>query len=234
MQISSSAWRFQQLVWPLTTVFDAVAMHPVRELKRRSLQSTADYIEANMPDAIGFGARRAYLRHVAGLVGDLEGVVCEFGVFKGESLRLFARELGPERRLHGFDSFEGLPEEWTGHDATAGTFDVRGRLPDVPATVSLHPGWFDDSLPRWKKLHDDRVALLHIDCDLYSSTRTVLDEMHERLQPGSLILFDEYFNYPGWQRHEYRAFQEHVADRGLEYRYVAFSRTQVAVRVDSL
>ena len=232
MAIPSAPSLLQQVTWPVTRVYDFATMHPMRELKRRALQSSADYIEQHMPDAVAFGSRRGYLHYVAGLVADTSGVVCELGVWKGESLRLLARELAPERHLHGFDSFEGLPEAWAGPDSAASIFDVKGRLPDVPTNVSLHPGWFEDSLPRWKKEHDDPIALLHIDCDLYSSTRTGLDELHERLQPGSLVLFDEYFNYPGWRQHEYRAFQEHVAERGIEYRYVAYARNQVAVRLE--
>ena len=95
--------------------------------------------------------------------------------------------------------------------------------PRVPANVTLVPGWFDDTLPDFAKAHDEPVAFAHLDCDLYSSTRTVLRGLGRRIRPGSILVFDEYFNYPNWQRHEYRAFQEFVAEFGLAYRYLGFS-----------
>jgi hypothetical protein len=51
--------------------------------------------------------------------------------------------------------------------------------------------------------------------------------------PGTVILFDEYFNFPNWEQHEYKAFQEFVASHGVTYTYLGFARQQVAVRVGS-
>jgi hypothetical protein len=70
-----------------------------------------------------------------------------------------------------------------------------------------------------------------VDCDLYSSTKTIFDHLGERLRPGSVIVFDEYFNYVGWREHEYRAFQECVHARSLRYRYVAYNTREYNVAV---
>ena len=51
--------------------------------------------------------------------------------------------------------------------------------------------------------------------------------------PGTVILFDEYFNFPNWERHEFKAFQEFVENYGIKYTYLAFARQQVAVRVEA-
>jgi hypothetical protein len=51
--------------------------------------------------------------------------------------------------------------------------------------------------------------------------------------PGTIILFDEYFNYPNWEQHEYKALQEFVKARGIAYRYLAFARQQVAIRIET-
>ena len=52
-------------------------------------------------------------------------------------------------------------------------------------------------------------------------------------QVGAVVLFDEYYNFPRWQQHEYKAFQEFVARTGVKYEYIAYSVTgqQVAVRI---
>ena len=78
------------------------------------------------------------------------------------------------------------------------------------------------------------VAFIHVDCDLYSSTKTILSLLAPRLVSGSVILFDEYFNYPNWEQHEFKAFQEFVAASAVKYTYLAFARQQVAVRIDSI
>ena len=75
--------------------------------------------------------------------------------------------------------------------------------------------------------------MLHVDCDLYSSARTVLGAMADRLRPGAIVIFDEYFNFPNWRQHEFRAFQEFVDAFDVEYRYVGFSikNGHVAVKI---
>ncbi|MDE1904592.1 MAG: class I SAM-dependent methyltransferase, partial [Alphaproteobacteria bacterium] len=75
------------------------------------------------------------------------------------------------------------------------------------------------------------VAFLHVDCDIYSSTKTVFDHLASRLGPGAVIVFDEYFNYPNWERHEFKAFQEFIRDSGLSYRYLGFAQKNGHVAV---
>ena len=160
-----------------------------------------------------------------------DGLVCEFGVFEAWSINRIADRL-PGRTVYGFDSFEGLPERWR-ESFGPGAFSTGGHLPRVRPNVSLVKGWFDATLPAFAAAHPGPVALLHVDCDLYSSTRCVLEQLGGRLVPGSVIVFDEYFNYPGWEEHEFRAFAEFVARRRLRYEYLAYNRLheQVAVRV---
>lgn len=157
------------------------------------------------------------------------GMALEFGVATGNTLRLIAERRG-DKRVHGFDSFAGLPEHWTSA-MPAGSF-ARSDLPDVPG-AELVVGLFDDTLPGFLAEHDGPVDFLHVDSDLYSSAVTVLGLVGPRLRPGSVIVFDEFFNYPGWKHHEYRAWEEYVARTGLPFEYIAYSfeDCQVAVRV---
>ena len=68
-------------------------------------------------------------------------------------------------------------------------------------------GLFDDTLPSFAKTHTQPVSFLHVDCDLYSSTKAIFDILGDQIVEGTVIVFDEYFNYPGWQHHEFKAFQ---------------------------
>jgi hypothetical protein len=211
---------------------DTGRIHPVRERALRALQRSVDYIESAMPGALGLENQRELIDFSLRAVA-IDGHYLEFGVFTGGTIRYIARCIS-NRTIHGFDSFEGLPEPWSGFGLGGKSFDVEGHLPRVPDNVALHRGYFDRSLPPWLNDHPGPVAFIHIDCDLYSSTKTILDLLAPRLVNGTVILFDEYFNYPGWEQHEFKAFQEFVAARGVKYDYLAFARQQVAVRITAI
>lgn len=160
-----------------------------------------------------------------------DGMALEFGVYKGSTLRTIAEARGGHE-VYGFDSFEGLPEDWRAGFQT-GTFDdLDGGLPDVPG-AKLVVGWFNETLPEFMTDHSGEVAFLHVDGDLYSSAVTVFEHVGPRLRAGSVIVFDEFFNYPGWEDGEYRAWQEFVARTGWDYVYEAYTldNEQVVVRL---
>lgn len=160
-----------------------------------------------------------------------DGMVLEFGVATGRTLNQFAHWL-PRKTIHGFDGFQGLPEDWTSRMRKG--FFARSNLPRVRANCELHVGWFDDTLPDFARAHSHLpIQLLHVDCDLYSSTVTVLDQLRDNIAVGTVIIFDEYINYPGWQLDEFRAWQEFCRQHSVKYEYIGrVSRHQkVAVRV---
>ncbi len=141
------------------------------------------------------------------------GIVVECGVLHGRTLNLLAAWSG--REIHGFDSFQGLPEDWNEQEK-AGSYSTGGQVPAVAPNVTLHPGWFTETLPPFAAALAQPIALLHVDCDLYSSARTVLEQLGPHLAPGAVVVFDEYTGYPGWQKHEYRAWREWCAAGGVE------------------
>jgi predicted O-methyltransferase YrrM len=160
------------------------------------------------------------------------GMALEFGVFSGTTLKIISSARGGEQ-VYGFDSFQGLPEDWRAGYPT-GTFSVNG-LPDVSG-AELIVGLFDDTLPGFLDVHPGPVDFLHVDGDLYSSAKTVLDLVGPRLREGSVIVFDEFFNYPGWQDHEYKAWREYVERTGVEFTYKAYTwdNEQVVVQITGL
>ncbi len=196
------------------------------ELRLAARREAADYIRAHLGEALLMPDRYALLDHALqrGLAAHPEGLVCEFGVAGGKTLSFLAKRI--KRDVHGFDSFEGLPDDWSGTAERAGRFSRKAKPPRVPANARLHVGWFDATLPRFLQAHPGPLALLHLDADLYSSTKTVLTLMRDRIRPGTAIVFDEYLNYPGWRAHEHKAFQEFVGEAGLKYRYIGFSTLQ--------
>ncbi len=188
---------------------------------------TLAYINDNMVDAPYFEKHPQLVKYALDQIA-VSGLHLEFGVGRGKSMRWIASAV--DRTVHGFDSFEGIQEHWNGNPI--GAF-AQKQMPKVPENVEFHVGYFDATLPGFLESQSDPIAFLHVDCDLYSSTVTIFDLLGSRLQPGSIILFDEYYNFHRWQQHEFRAFQEFVARSGLSYEYIAYSVTgqQVAVKV---
>lgn len=221
-----------KIVLPFFQLFDTGRMHPVRERSMRALNKSVDYIDENMPNAVGFETQKELISYSLNQT-QVPGYYLEFGVFTGGTMRYMAKRK-PQAEFHGFDSFEGLPSDWSGMPFVKNTFSVKGALPKVPANVSLHKGWFNETLPTWRKQHAGKVAFMHIDCDLYSSTVDILENLADRVQVGTIVLFDEYFNYPNWENHEFKAWKEFVTKYRIEYDYIGFARQQVAIRITAI
>jgi Macrocin-O-methyltransferase (TylF) len=197
----------------------------------RAAQESAAFADQHMKMAKSYPDKFALLKAAISLV-EIPGLCCEFGVYRGETLDFIASLVG--REVHGFDSFEGLPEDWKqGHEK--GTFALTS-LPEVRTNVRLHKGWFEDTIPAFREQHPEQIAFLHLDADLYSSTKTVFELLGDRIVAGTVIAFDEFFNYPGWCEGEYKAFTEFCQERHVEVRYLGFARRdeQVAVKIDTI
>nr|WP_026360474.1 class I SAM-dependent methyltransferase [Amycolatopsis nigrescens] len=234
-QIDEVTKQIDELRAQTRDVFDRMVEFEVRT--RRDIVYAADmqatleaswFVRQHMPTAPHFPEARATLEHALSLAPS-GGMALEFGVFTGSTLKTIATARS-EGGVYGFDSFKGLPEDWrTGFPS--GSFTTDG-LPDVPG-AELVVGWFDDTLPGFLDEHPGPVDFLHVDGDLYSSAKTVLDLVGPRLHPGSVIVFDEFFNYPGWQDHEYRAWNEYVERTGVRFTFEGYTYTdeQVIVRL---
>ncbi|WP_293062282.1 TylF/MycF/NovP-related O-methyltransferase [Okeania sp. SIO2B3] len=197
-------------------------------LYRKAALETADYVEKNMLTVPYFQTRNQLLKLSLSKV-KVNGLFLEFGCgWQAKSINFIANHI--DKTVHGFDSFEGLPEPWFGNLGKQ-SFSAGGKLPNVRNNVQVHAGWFDQTLPEFTATHGDVVAFLHIDCDIYSSTKTIFDCLKDRIVPGTVIQFDEYFNYPGWKNHEYKAFQELVIEKGLKYEYLGYCESSFTVAV---
>ena len=119
------------------------------------------------------------------------------------------------KTIYGFDSFLGLPEEWDGE--APGFLSRNGEAPTLEHNVEMYVGWFEDTVPKFAKNNEQALAFAHIDCDLYSSTMTVLENLSDRLRPGTVLVFDEY------PLEEFQAFANFGAARGVEFEYLSSS-----------
>ncbi len=202
------------------------------ELRQRSVDQSIDYI---LSDPRLDDAQVAPNKHetidAALKATTLDGVVAEFGVYQGTSLTQVARYFDG-LTVHGFDSFVGLPESWSGTSEGAGAFDIGGQPPELEVpNVEFHVGFFDTTVPPFATEHKGPFSFVHLDADLYSSTKTVMDGLFDWFVPGTVVVFDEYFGYHGWQKHEHKAFMELLARSGLSYEGLCIGHMNLAVRL---
>jgi O-methyltransferase len=194
----------------------------LRLLAALGIRDESDFI------ALGSGGAQAIEDALASLrATGVGGDYYEFGLYRGQSFwsaQKAADRLGISgMRFFGFDSFAGLPEI-EGNDRQAGIFvsgDYRASRDQVEQLLIEHgfdmeraalvEGYFDQSLtPELKHQHQmGPAALVMIDCDLYQSTVPTLAFIADRLQEGTILLFDDWYCFGDSEQHgERRAFTE--------------------------
>lgn len=155
-----------------------------------------------------------------------DGLWMEFGVWRGNSItriaewkRMFCGD--KSQPVYGFDTFTGLPTDWrAGH--ARGSFGVSNEtMISVPSNAVLVKGLFIDTVPEQLLLFDRQyrchtpVSFVHIDCDVYEGARDVLFLLGSRFVSGTILIFDELFNYPGFEHHEIKALFEFLSGSNL-------------------
>jgi hypothetical protein len=150
-------------------------------------------------------------------------LVLEFGVCEGYSIKyLAALNKNPDSLFFGFDSFEGLPEDWL-FTHPKGTFSTRGEVPTTSdPRMKFVKGWFQISLPEfvrtfWRTFSEEEkekfAPVVHFDADLYSSTLFLLTSLHWLFQEYFFI-FDECFG------EELRAFHNYNQAYGISVQFL--------------
>lgn len=148
----------------------------------------------------------------------------EFGVFSGKSINYISNFT--DDIVYGFDSFYGLPEDWR-DGFGKGAFNMNGKYPRVNKNVKLIPGLFEDTLSNFLNENEQKISFIHMDADLYSSTKYVLNALKSRMDAGCIVLFDELVNYPGYDGNngELRALYEFIQENKIKYEWVAMNGT---------
>ena len=161
----------------------------------------------------------------------IQGCAMEFGVFQGVTLKHIARAIFPERQVIGFDTFEGLPDDW-GDLLERGTFAT-----NVPSLINypnatLQIGRIEETLPAFLEKEKKSVSLLHIDCPYYEINMFILEHVLSFMPSQSIIVFDEFYGYPSFEMHEYRAWKETCDRFKLEVSPIAYSSRSAAFKLE--
>ena len=162
---------------------------------------------------------------------DKESLFLEFGVFKGDSINLFAKKLkNIDAEIFGFDSFKGLKDAWmTEKFNPPGTFDLKGKKPKVERNVKLIDGWVEETAKNFLSRNSKKIAFIHFDMDTYKSTSFVLKLVKNNFQAGTIILFDQFYGFPNWEKYEYKAFKEEIEEN--KFKFIAFGSRQACIKI---
>jgi hypothetical protein len=148
----------------------------------------------------------------------------EFGVASGNTINYISQFTNDS--VYGFDSFKGLPEKWR-DGFNKGAFNRNGNLPKVNPNVVLIKGWFNETLPNFILTQDKKISFIHVDCDLYSSTKYIFDTLKDYIDNDCVIIFDELVNYPGFDgpTGELKAFYEFITENDVNYEWIGMNGT---------
>jgi len=191
-------------------------------LDRLNWEALLNATVKEFPSAAELGTREDLYRYVSEtLVGGNEKAIdyLEFGVYEGASIGQWrALNQNAGSRFFGFDSFEGLPEDW--HSGKRkGAFSTGGKPPEIAdSRVRFVAGWFQNSLRGFMASYRPQSQIvIHIDCDLYSSTLYCLTTLDPLIAPGTLIVFDDFFD----SLHVYRALTDYCSAYVRQYKILA-------------
>ncbi len=159
----------------------------------------------------------------------------EFGVWQGTSINYMANAR-PDTQFHGFDSFDGIPEDWI-RGNPRGTFKVldRSKL-RFAKNVMIHDGMFTDTIPAFVQSTDlSKLELIHIDCDLGKSCDVVLTGLTDSIrETRPLILFDEFYGYLGFEDHEFLSFLNFINATGMDFKVIGRNINQWQAMIQML
>jgi len=142
----------------------------------------------------------------------------EFGVAAGHSFDWFmSQNIHGESRFYGFDTFDGLPENWG--PFKKGSFSNNNEMPLVKDfRGKYYKGLFQQTVPDFlKELDNSRRNVIMLDADLWSATLYALTSLAPFLKKGDIIFFDE-FVVP---THEFKAFLDFTQSYYINLRLIA-------------
>ena len=152
----------------------------------------------------------------------------EFGVYKGSSVNDLSNYV---KKIYAFDSFEGLREDMLGNTEAIGTFDLNKKIPNLNKNVVPVVGWIQDTLENFLENENPKINFVHIDVDTYETSKFILKKIKKYLIPNATILFDELYNFPGWDVGEYKALREEFEEIDYKFRVFSIEDQKVVITV---
>jgi len=144
----------------------------------------------------------------------------ELGVFTGNTFNCIRSSLPSSIKLYGFDTFTGLPEDWMVNDKDVlyakGTFAL-DYIPHNTANTEFIAGNIEDTLEQFLRTNDKKISFVHFDMDLYNPTLFALKQMHNYFVNGTILVFDDFYNLPGWNNYSFKSLLDYINLHNIEF-----------------
>lgn len=219
-------------------IYESKMSHLIANMPRRSnVPLTSIWPDSSFfYDAANNYMMQAELNFVNKLIEDISirnipGDVVEFGVYDGgwiEHLYASLENCSLDKKIFGFDSFQGLPRPnpaddldcWVEGQYCVDYKTVYEKLHcEHRSRIVLIPGWFSDSITSTLASNIKHICYCRIDCDLYESAKVVLDFITDKLVNNSVLVFDEWTHDD--KKGETKAFIEWAPKSGLQFEFLA-------------
>jgi hypothetical protein len=219
-----------------TLQIDFQKNHLLEEIYKNTSIETYEAFKSEISSSLLFLTRRKIREYSISKVlekCDSENLFIECGVFEGESINLFAKELKKKNFLiHGFDSFEGFDDNWKGSPLEKNFFNKNGKFPKVLSNVKLYKGRVQDTFKTFIENNNNKIKFLHLDMDLYEPTDYVLKNVKKNLDKNSFILMDDFANYPGWKNGPFKALEDNIPKNSYTIEgFGVFRSTSVLIKI---
>ena len=158
-------------------------------------------------------------------------ICLEFGVYKGNTINYLSKFV---KKIYGFDTFTGLTEDWIGGTVNhlKERYTTYGKLPKVPSNVQLIVGDIRKTLEPFLVKNNSKVFFINFELDTYESTKFALSKVKKNFTSNTILYFDEFYDYAGWETGEYKAFKEEIEeDENFSFKYLAFAKDLTAVTI---
>jgi len=162
------------------------------------------------------------------------GLVLEFGCWKGQTIDMISNFT--TNNVYGFDTFEGIDYIWNEVDMKKFKLDniptkvqqldfneqykKTDAIKSFNKNVKFIKGLFDDTLPNFMQENNKKISFIHVDCDLYESTKTIFKYCGKNIANNCIIVLDDLFNNKGFENHEIKAFYEWVNENDIKYEWI--------------
>jgi hypothetical protein len=166
--------------------------------------------------------RVSLLKKAVELTANMQGLYLDFGTLTGNVIKVMSSLL-PNNIIYGFDSYKGYPEEFGVQSKGAWGIPIPTNF---PSNTKLVVGLFQDTLYDFLKEKQQKINIIHIDCDLYDSTKCVLDECYSYMQIGTVVQFNGLFNRNVigdtlyWFNDELTAWNDFVKEKNIDWSWI--------------
>jgi len=210
---------------------DFYSFNPLEAFRRDEIKDSYQYFKKHFYNSVlleGVKETRLYAieKSLEFSESNNGGLFLEFGVHSGKSINLFANHLKKiNKKIHGFDSFQGQPNDWPGYIRKKGFQKINKKDVDkLNSNVEIIEGLVEETLDSFlEKYNKEKILFVHMDLDYYPSTKFVLEKIKPFLSNNAIILFHALHNYSGWKNGVIKAINE-TFDKN-DFEFIAFSST---------